>query len=164
MSCLLSVCRFPRQWVETILHQFSDVGMFGCLAGECRSLSEHMPLDSMSGRVGNTTNVYPRSGQAPETKRCGRRPENLNIVMWMTTCLSRSVRERSAPAVNIKIKGRGMPAHHCQVVQDCFHLPLGKFMIVRISMDAGSTSRIEGIATRLPSLSVRSSIATMKVR
>ena len=26
-SRLLSVCRFPRQWVETILHQLSDVGM-----------------------------------------------------------------------------------------------------------------------------------------
>ena len=44
-----------------------------------------------------------------------------------------------AGAVNIELKGRGVPAYQFQVVQDCFHRPLGKFMMVRFSVDADLT-------------------------
>ena len=41
-----------------------------------------------------------------------------------------------AGAVNIELNGRGVAAYQFQAVQDCFHRPLGKFMIVRFSADA----------------------------
>ena len=46
----------------------------------------------------------------------------------------------NAGAVNIELNGRGVPAYQFQVVQDCFHRPLGKIMIVHVSVDAVVTS------------------------
>ena len=45
-----------------------------------------------------------------------------------------------AGAVNIELNGRGVAAYQFQVVQDCFHRPLGKIMIVHVSVDAVVTS------------------------
>ena len=45
-----------------------------------------------------------------------------------------------AGAVNIELNGRGVAAYQFQVVQDCFHRPLGKFMIVQFSADAAVSS------------------------
>ena len=45
-----------------------------------------------------------------------------------------------AGAVNIELNGRGVAAYQFQVVQDCFHRPLGKTLIVHVSADAVVTS------------------------
>ena len=45
-----------------------------------------------------------------------------------------------AGAVNIELNGRGVAAYQFQVVQDCFHRPLRKNMIVHVSADADFTS------------------------
>ena len=34
----------PRQWVETILHQFKDVGIVGFLVGKLQSINQRMYL------------------------------------------------------------------------------------------------------------------------